>query len=136
MIEEILAYGHPNIRATHRTTMQVTKDEEIGRRADCIIGVRADKSVMDLNEAVKKHLMEGGEVLLVISVGDHEFRLSAQGSRGLKLSHPKDSVIRKSDYIDERTLVIRATASSSDLPRGMVKLLRDARAQLRLTVLL
>ncbi|MEM3446565.1 MAG: DUF371 domain-containing protein, partial [Candidatus Korarchaeum sp.] len=36
MIEEILAYGHPNIRATHRTTMQVTKDEEISRRADCI----------------------------------------------------------------------------------------------------
>ncbi|MEM0017740.1 MAG: DUF371 domain-containing protein [Candidatus Korarchaeum sp.] len=136
MIEEILAYGHPNIRATHRTTMQVTKDEEISRRADCIIGVRADKSVMDLSEAAKRHLMEGGEVLVIISVGDHEFRLSAQGSRELKLSHPKDSVIRRSDYVDERTLAIRATASSCDLPREMIKRLRDRRTQLRLTMIL
>ncbi|MCS7102434.1 MAG: DUF371 domain-containing protein [Candidatus Korarchaeum sp.] len=134
MLEEILAYGHPNVRATHKTTMQVTKDEEISRRADCVIGVRANKSVADLSEALRVHLIEGGDVLIVISVFDQEFKLYAQGSKDLRLSHPKDSVIRKSDYVDERTLVIRATASSRDLPRGMVKRLRDPRAQLCLTI--
>lgn len=134
MIEEILAYGHPNVSAKHRTTMQVTRDDGISRRADCVIGVRADKSVLNLSGALKKHLMEGGEVLIVISVGDQEFRLYAQGSERLTLSHPEDSVIRKSDYVDERTLAIRATASSHDLPREMIKRLRDSRTQLRLAL--
>lgn len=134
MIEEILAYGHPNIRATHRTTMEVTKEEEIGPRADCVIGVRANKSVRDLGEAVRKHLMEGGEICVVLLVGDMEFRLKAQGSRDLKLSNARDSVLRKSTYIDDRTLAIRATASSRDLPREMVRRLRNRGTQLVLAI--
>lgn len=134
MIEEIIACGHPNVSATHRTTMQVTRDKEISRRADCVIGVGADKSVLNLSEVLKRHLMEGGELLVVVSVGDQEFRLYAQGSKRLRLNHHRDSVIRKSDYVDERTLAIRATASSRDLPRGMVKLLRDPGTKLRLAL--
>lgn len=134
MIEEILAYGHPNVRATHRTTMQLTKDEEISRRADCIIGVRANKSVRDLSEAVKRHLMEGGEVVIAIAVMDLEFRFTARGSEGLRLTHASDSVIRRSTYVDDRTLAIRAEASSRDIPREIARLLRDPRTRLRLAI--
>lgn len=38
--------GHRNITAKHRTTLEITKDEEITRKADCIIGVRADKAIL------------------------------------------------------------------------------------------
>ncbi len=136
MIEEILAYGHPNVRATHRTTMQVTKDEEISRRADCVIGVRANKSVKDLSEAVRRHLIEGGEILIAIAVMDLEFKFTARGSGELRLTHPRDAVVRKSTYVDERTLAIRAEASSRDIPRGIVKHLRDPKTQLHLMIAL
>ncbi len=133
-MERILAYGHPNIRARHKTTMQLTKDEEISVRADCIIGVRADKSVYDLSEGLKRHLLEGGEIEIRIIVGELEFALRAEGHPELKLSDPKDLVIRKSSYIDGRTLAIRATASSAELPRGIVRTLRDPGAELNLLI--
>ncbi|MEM2324735.1 MAG: DUF371 domain-containing protein, partial [Archaeoglobaceae archaeon] len=45
MIFEILAFGHSNITAKHRTTFEITKDQEISKRADCVIGVKASKSI-------------------------------------------------------------------------------------------
>ncbi len=126
MLEEIIAYGHPNITAKHRTTLQVTKDEEITLRADCVIGVRADKSVRDLSRELKSHLIEGGSVSIVISVGGMEFRLEAMGDPRLRLTHARDVVVRKSDFVDDRTLVIRSSAAARDLPREMVKVMRRA----------
>jgi len=29
VVEEIRAYGHPNIRATHRSTLEITKEENL-----------------------------------------------------------------------------------------------------------
>ncbi|MEM4523515.1 MAG: DUF371 domain-containing protein, partial [Archaeoglobaceae archaeon] len=48
MIFEVRAFGHPNITAKHPSTVEVTKDPEISKRADCVIGVKADKSISDL----------------------------------------------------------------------------------------
>ncbi len=126
MLEEIIAYGHPNITAKHRTTLQVTKDEEITPRADCIIGVRADKAVRDLSQELKSHLIEGGSVSITISVGGMEFRLEAVGDPRLRLTHARDAVVRRSDFVDDRTLVIRSSAAARDLPREMVRVMRRA----------
>ncbi len=126
MLEEIIAYGHPNITARHRTTLQLTKDEEITLRADCVVGVRANKSVRDLSQELKSHLIEGGSVEITISAGGMEFRLEAMGDPRLRLTHAKDVVVRRSDFVDDRTLVIRSSAAARDLPREMVRAMRRA----------
>ena len=36
------AYGHKNILATHKTTIEFTKDKELSLKGNCIVGVRAD----------------------------------------------------------------------------------------------
>ena len=126
MLEEIIAYGHPNITARHRTTLQLTKDEEITLRADCVVGVRANKSVRDLSQELKSHLIEGGSVEITISAGGMEFRLEAMGDPRLRLTHTKDVVVRRSDFVDDRTLVIRSSAAARDLPREMVRAMRRA----------
>ncbi len=126
MLEEIIAYGHPNITARHRTTLQLTKDEEITLRADCVIGVRANKSVRDLSQELKSHLIEGGSVEITISAGGMEFRLEAMGDPRLRLTHTRDVVVRRSDFVDDRTLVIRSSAAARDLPREMVRAMRRA----------
>lgn len=124
MREEIIAYGHPNITARHRSTMQVTKDEEIGPRADCIIGVRANKSVRDLSPELRSHLLEGGSIHIMLIVGDYTFSFEAEGSSRLVLNHERDAVIRRSTYIDGRTLAVRSTAAARDIPRDMIRALR------------
>ena len=36
-----IVMGHPNISSKHKTTLEFTKDHDIGKTADCIIGVRS-----------------------------------------------------------------------------------------------
>ena len=47
--DEILFYGHPNVRCLHQRTIEVTTDSHLTLRGDCIIGVRASKACKDLN---------------------------------------------------------------------------------------
>ena len=135
MREEILAYGHPNITAKHRSTMQLTKETDISVRADCIIGVRANKSVYDMSDPLKTHLLEGGEVEISLTVNGLSFSLRARGDSRLVFSNKLDSVIRRSNYIDDRTLAVEATAAAKDIPRDLVKELRDPRTILIVEIL-
>ena len=135
MLEEIIAYGHQNITARHRTTMEVTKDSSITLRADCIIGVRSNKAVSDLSDELKRHLVEGGSVQINLIVKDMTFSLSAWGDPGLKLTNNTDAVIRKSTYIDDRTLAVRSNFAARDIPRRMVKALKDPRTMLLMEII-
>ena len=44
-IETLEAYGHRNIRATHRSTFELTKDDYLTHRGDCIIVLRLLKAL-------------------------------------------------------------------------------------------
>ncbi len=116
--------GHPNISAKHKTTLQITKDEHITKRADCVIGVMASHAVKDLPEWLKIYLRSGGELILEIVVTGEVFRVSGRGSPELKLSHSTDIVVRKSSYVDSRTLMINADKSAADIPHRLVNRLR------------
>jgi len=54
----------------------------------------------------------------------------------LILTHPTDMVIRKSDYICNRTLAIRADKSANDLPRELVEKLKNPRQKVNITLIL
>ncbi|HIG98004.1 TPA: DUF371 domain-containing protein, partial [Candidatus Woesearchaeota archaeon] len=44
------AHGHPNILATHRTTLEITKDSELTTRGNCVVAVAADFSLIRSRE--------------------------------------------------------------------------------------
>ena len=54
--DEVIFYGHPNIRSLHAKTIEITKDEHLTPRGDCIIGVKANKACADLDESFKHRL--------------------------------------------------------------------------------
>ncbi len=54
--DDVTFYGHPNVRSLHPKTIEITKDEHLTPRGDCIIGVRANKACADLDEALKHRL--------------------------------------------------------------------------------
>ena len=67
-------------------------------------------------------------------VGQISFLNRAHGGPGHALSDPRDMVVRKSDYVRRRTLAVRADASSRDLPREMVRLLKNPATRGRLEI--
>jgi uncharacterized protein len=123
--ESILFRGHENILGTHQNTLEITKDPEITRRADCIIGVRAGKSCAELDMKLVDHIRREGRMAFVIMVEDLKFRFMGFGSKSLQLTDPEEIVLRRSDYASPRTLAVRCNAAAVDIPRDMVKLLQD-----------
>ena len=118
--------GHPMVRSSHPTTIEITTEEYLTENGDCIVGVGADKGCAGLGGAVKERLrIEGSRVTLKITVGGLSFVIRAQGDPRLTLTDPHEMVVRKSDYISGRTLAVRADASSRDLPREIVRLLKN-----------
>lgn len=127
--ETVTFRGHPMVRSEHPTTIEVTTEEHLTENGDCIIGVASDKGCAQLSVSVRDGLRRtGSRVLVRIKVGSVSFAVHARGDRRLQLTNPRDIVIRKSDFISERTLAVRADASARDIPREMISALRDPAA--------
>lgn len=114
--------GHKNLLATNRMTMEVTREDYLTLRGDCIVGILADSACKDLPDAAKAFLTGGDpRVRFVLSVEGETFEFLASGSSSLTLTHPVSMVIRKSTYTCSRTLAVKSSAAASDVPRSMVR---------------
>ena len=126
VVEEIRAYGHPNIRATHRSTLEITKEENLTPRGDCIIAIKADKGLYELSNEFKKIARkDGSKIKLIIEVEGLKEEITGYGSSKLTLNHPTDIVCRKSSYTCSRTLMIKANKAAIDLNREIIKKLKN-----------
>lgn len=133
--EIIRAFGHENIQAIHPTTLMFTKDRHLSQTGDCIIAMAADKSVADLNPDFKDKLKKPNAKLTIIIEADNiKHQIKASGSPNLILSHPTDMVVRRSDYICNRTLAIRADKTSNELPREFIEKLKDPKQEVKITL--
>jgi|TARA_Y100000294_G_scaffold152164_1_gene150328 hypothetical protein len=135
VVERVISYGHPNVTSNHPTTLEVTKDASISRRADCIIGVGADKGLADLREAFKKKAMaEGSRIKATLKAGPYTEVIYGEGHPDLTFAHPTDIVIRKSTFTCPRTLMIKSNISARDLDERIKTLLRDEKQVIILEV--
>ena len=135
--DEVTFYGHPNVQSLHDKTIEITKDEHLTLRGDCIIGVQASKACTDLNESLRRRLCSDGSVVKIeIMVGPESFVINGIGDKRLTLQNPHDIVVRKTNFVCPRTMSLRCDSASSDLPRSMVRALqyKDARGIFRITV--
>jgi len=125
VLERVGFKGHPLVSAIHPTTLELTKEEDLTSRGDCVIGVNADKAASDLDPSLKRALRtKGARVRLTLEVGRERFWFRARGDRALSLDDTRDIVIRRSKFISRRTLAIGAEAAAKDIPRGMVENLK------------
>jgi hypothetical protein len=133
--ECITAFGHKNVKATHRTTLEITKEKELSVRGDCIVAVLADKGFFDLKPEFKELLRrENAKLTIVIDAGGVTDMVKAFGSPRLILSHPMDMVIRKSDYICHRTLAVKADKAACDLSKALVEKLMNPKQVVKITL--
>ncbi|MEM3403589.1 MAG: DUF371 domain-containing protein [Nitrososphaeria archaeon] len=117
--------GHWLITARHQSTFEITTEDFLGPKGDCIIGINSSKSCYDLDNNLKELLKnDDAQVNLIFLVDNILFEVRAFGSSKLSLTDKKSMVIRKSSYTCPRTLAIKATASAKDFPSSMISLLR------------
>ena len=135
--DEVTFYGHPNVRSLHTKTIEITKDEHLTPRGDCIIGVRANKACADLNESLKNRLKSNSVVVKTeIIVENESFLITGMGDNRLSLLNLHDIVIRRTKFACPRTMSVLCNKASSEVPRKMVEKLqdRDTKGVFRITV--
>ncbi|MGP8125279.1 MAG: DUF371 domain-containing protein [Nitrososphaerales archaeon] len=122
-------HGHPMVKSLHPTTIEITTEEHLTEKGDCIVGVGAAKGCGQLSETLKTALRsDQARVTIRVLVDNESFELTAAGDRGLELSHPHDIVIRRSRFMSGRTLAVGASAAARDIPRSIVSMLKDPRS--------
>lgn len=133
--EIILVYGHENIQATHKSTLEITKEPQLSKKGDCIIGVSADKGIADLSLEFKESLRKkNAKMTMLIEAGEAAEIVNAFGSPRLILVHPTDMVVRKSSHVCSRTLAIQADKAACDLSRKLVEKLRKPKQKVKITL--
>ncbi len=106
------------------------------RRGDCIVAVALDRGFTDFAEEFKRILREDDARLTIIFQVDDEMEVvEASGSSGLRFAHPTDLVIRRSNYICDRTLAINATKAARDFSRQLVARLRSCHSRVQITLI-
>ncbi|MGI0078196.1 MAG: DUF371 domain-containing protein [Nitrososphaerales archaeon] len=135
LVETICFKGHSNILGLHRNTIEVTKEEEISRRADCIIGVRATKACSDLSSALRQHIQRGGYLRFEIIVEEERFAFRGEGSHNLDLTNDRELVLRRSEFASERTGAIKCDVAAIDIPRSIVKKLQSPNSNGKLKIM-
>jgi hypothetical protein len=133
--EIILGYGHENIQATHKTTLEIIKEAQLSKRGDCIIAVSANKTMTNFSSEFKEKLRkENAKITIRIETEDIVEVINAFGSPQLILTHPTDMVARKSNYVCNRTLAIQADKAAFDLSRKLVEKLKNPKQRVKITL--
>ncbi len=112
-----------------------TKENHLKTTGDCIVGINADKGLMDFSKNFREMLKKETSTLKInLEAACLTETIQAYGSPKLVLTHPIDMVIRKSDFISDRTMAIHADKSSKDLSRQLVEKLKDPKQKIVITI--
>ncbi len=123
--DKVRAWGHINIRASHRSTIEVTRDDYLTPRGDCIVGIKADKGLADINPGLRSIIRRGDSLVIVVFMVDKYIDLViGMGSPRLTLGSRGKIIIRRSTYIDDSTLMIKANKAAIDLDRKLIDRLK------------
>lgn len=105
----IVARGHPDIRASHGKTLELTAESGITARASCVVGVDARLPAYPMAGPIRLTLSAAGESVSWRAVGNSGWWPSS-GS----------AVIRRSDRRLPDTFATDAELAAADLPRALV----------------
>jgi len=127
---EITFYGHENVRSLHPKSIEITTDEHLTVKGDCIVGVRASCGCLGIPDEMKMLLQNPQtEVICTILVEEHSFRIIGKGSEKLTLTNPHDIVIRKSNFTCPRTLSVSCDVAADSIPTQMISALQNPKTK-------
>ncbi len=119
------AFGHPNIRATHKTTLEFTKDTNLTLEGDCIMGVKADFDCQKLREFIKACKGERMRMVIRVPFGKKVLEDTIEARPNTLFNDAHELVVRKTDFRSGRTLGMHANKAAFDVNRMVIEVLRD-----------
>ena len=136
LVEVVRASGHENVTAEHASTLEVTSDDWLTPAGDCILAVAADRVPADFDDAfVVACQRHDARIVATLEAGGRSVRVEGRGHPDLSFENERSHVLRTSDYVDDRTVMVGADAAAGDVNRALVSALADgADATLRLSV--
>ncbi|MBL7054243.1 DUF371 domain-containing protein [Candidatus Woesearchaeota archaeon] len=130
------AYGHPNITAKHKTTLEFTKDKNLSLRGDCIIGVNADFFLIQLKKFIKS--LKNNKIEIIIGLKDKVnnkiIKEEIVAEINPEFNSDREMVIRKSDFRDERTFGVRADKGAWELCKEFTEILRNSSQEISIEI--
>ena len=140
------AYGHENILATHKTTLEFTKDKFLTKKGDCILGLNSDFQLREIKKFIN-HLKNKKEnnyyhdkikIILKINIKNMKNKKIITDEINCVLNKNFDSheemVIRKSDYTDKRTFAINANKAVCDINADIIDAMKDPSSKLEVLI--
>jgi hypothetical protein len=119
------AAGHPSIRATHRKTLELTRDQEITERATCVVGVATR---LDEDALAELH----GAVALTLATGDESVTVRGRLNPAFQPGDPL--VARRAPDVTRNAVIVEADTAAEDLPRSFVERLAQPGVDIAVTV--
>ncbi len=130
ILDKFYAFGHENVMGSHKTTIEITKDNYLTKKGDCIVGINSSKGCIDLSPELKKSLKKGRKIKVILEVDNYQDHFFGFGNNMLKLQDANDIVFRKSNFVCERTVLTNCTKSARDLSRDLIKILKESKRKL------
>jgi hypothetical protein len=122
--ETVRARGHRNVKATHRSTFEVTTDCDLTPAGDCIIAVCANLTPAGFSREFKETAArDDARITAEIHCMGHVDRVQGWGSSQMTFEDRRSMVFRVSDFVCARTVMINADKAARNLDRGLIEAL-------------
>ena len=128
--EEITAHGSPKITAVNKSTIKITKGNDVD---DSTIAVKANKACSGLSEEFKRAIKSSKPCEIKIEVDGEVAAFLGYGSPALKLTDTNSITINKTDVIDNSTVAIVADMAAANLDRDFAEKLKDPNSKIKIT---
>lgn len=136
VVEVGVARGHLNVKCTHRSTLEVTSEDYLTPRGDCILGVSFNLPPCKLSEEFKEVARSRDtKILAVILAGKYYDLIVGRGDERMTFTSCSRMVFRKSTFIAGDTVMVEASKAARDIDRRIVEFMRDPKSTLTLVLI-
>ena len=119
--EIVRARGHENVAGTHASTWELTSDDWLTPAGDCILGVEADRVPADFDPTFVEACRDAAAtVVATLRADGREAVVTGRGHPDLTFADDRSLVVRTSDHVDDRTVMVGADAAAADVDRDLV----------------
>lgn len=121
MRQRVRADGHENVTAEHTSTFEFTSDDWLTPAGDCILGVEAAPVPAAFDDRyVEACRSKSAKITATLRVDDATQIIEGRGHPELTFENDRSMVVRTSEHVDDRTVMVRADAAAVDIDRDIV----------------
>lgn len=125
MHQRVRAVGHEHVTAEHTSTFELTSDDWLTPAGDCILGVESSEVPATFDDDfVSACRSRDAKITVRLRVDDLQQVIEGRGHPDLTFESERSMVVRTSEYVDDRTVVIDASAAAADVDRDIVDRLK------------